>query len=68
VEREHQNNVVATSVSPSDVRSPRSVVYVANTVTCVYLIDTEPPLWSSGQSSWLQIQRSEFDSRRYQIL
>jgi hypothetical protein len=26
-----------------------------------------PPLWSSGQSSWLQIQRSEFDSRRYQI-
>jgi hypothetical protein len=25
------------------------------------------PLWSSGQSSWLQIQRSEFDSRRYEI-
>jgi hypothetical protein len=27
-----------------------------------------PLLWSSGQSSWLQIQRSGFDSRRYQIL
>jgi hypothetical protein len=26
-----------------------------------------PPLWSSGQSSWLQIQRSGFDSGRYQI-
>jgi hypothetical protein len=26
-----------------------------------------PPLWSSGQSSWLQIQRSGFDSRHYQI-
>jgi hypothetical protein len=26
-----------------------------------------PPLWSSGQSSWLQIQMSGFDSRRYQI-
>jgi hypothetical protein len=26
---------------------------------------TGPPLWSSGQSSWLQIQRSRFDSRRY---
>jgi hypothetical protein len=26
-----------------------------------------PPLWSSGQSSWLQIQRSGFDSRFYQI-
>jgi hypothetical protein len=27
---------------------------------------TRPPLWSSGQSSWLQIQRSGFDSRGYQ--
>jgi hypothetical protein len=26
-----------------------------------------PPLWSSGQSSWLQIQRSEFDSLHCQI-
>jgi hypothetical protein len=26
-----------------------------------------PPVWSSGQSSWLQIQRSQSDSRRYQI-
>jgi hypothetical protein len=26
-----------------------------------------PPLWSSGQSSWLQIQRSGFDSWRYQV-
>jgi hypothetical protein len=26
-----------------------------------------PPLWSSGHSSWLQIQRSGFDSRHYQI-
>jgi hypothetical protein len=25
------------------------------------------PLWSSGQSSWLQIQRSGFNSQRYQI-
>jgi hypothetical protein len=26
-----------------------------------------PPLWSSGQSSWLQTQRSGFDSQLYQI-
>jgi hypothetical protein len=26
-----------------------------------------PPLWSSGHGSWLQIQRSGFDSRPYQI-
>jgi hypothetical protein len=34
-----------------------------------YHYDTSPrpPLWSSGQSSWLQIQKSGFDFRRYQI-
>jgi hypothetical protein len=26
-----------------------------------------PPLWSSGQSCWLQLQRFGFDSQRYQI-
>jgi hypothetical protein len=26
-----------------------------------------PPQWSSDQGFWLQIQRSRFDSRRYQI-
>jgi hypothetical protein len=26
-----------------------------------------PPLWSSGESSWLQIRRPGFDSRHYQI-
>jgi hypothetical protein len=26
-----------------------------------------PPLWSSGQSSWIHIQRLGFDSRSYQI-
>jgi hypothetical protein len=25
-----------------------------------------PPLWTSGQSSWLQIWRPGFDSRHYQ--
>jgi hypothetical protein len=33
----------------------------------LYFMVLLPPLWSSGQSSWLQIQRSWFDSRRYQI-
>jgi hypothetical protein len=30
-------------------------------------VGRRPPLWSSGQSSWPQIQRRGFDSRRYQI-
>jgi hypothetical protein len=31
-----------------------------------YLTPLRPPLWSSGQSSWLQIRRPGFDSRHYQ--
>jgi hypothetical protein len=31
-----------------------------------YVEESRLPLWSSGQSSWLQIQRSGFDSRLYQ--
>jgi hypothetical protein len=27
---------------------------------------TRPPLWSSGQGSWLQIRMPGFDSRHYQ--
>jgi hypothetical protein len=30
-------------------------------------VNSGPLLWSGGHSSWLQIQRSGFDSRRYQI-
>jgi hypothetical protein len=33
----------------------------------MYELFMRPPLWSSGQSFWLQIQRSGFDSRRHQI-
>jgi hypothetical protein len=31
------------------------------------ILTNGPPLWSSGQSSSLQVLRSGFDSRRYQI-
>jgi hypothetical protein len=31
-----------------------------------YNIKKGPPLWSSGQSSWLQIRRTGLDSRHYQ--
>jgi hypothetical protein len=30
------------------------------------MVELRPPLWSSGQSSWLQIRRPGFDSRHYQ--
>jgi hypothetical protein len=31
------------------------------------LVIRKVPMWSSGQNSWLQIQRSGFDFRYYQI-
>jgi hypothetical protein len=34
---------------------------------CLPVRQWRPPLWSSGQSSWLQIQRSGFDSQSYQV-
>jgi hypothetical protein len=38
-----------------------------NWIYVCYVEESKPPLWSSGQSSWLQIQTSVIDSRRYQI-
>jgi hypothetical protein len=35
-----------------------------NTILKVYR-ENIPPLWSSGQSSWLQIRRPGLDSRHY---
>jgi hypothetical protein len=31
------------------------------------IMKKRPPLWSSGESSWLQIERSGFDCWCYQI-
>jgi hypothetical protein len=38
-----------------------------NWIYICYVEESRPPLWSNGQSSWLQIQKFGFDSRRYQI-
>jgi hypothetical protein len=50
----------------------RQMVVLSISLATVYKIshnwvDVRPSLWSSGQSSWLQFQKSGFDSRRYQI-
>jgi hypothetical protein len=37
----------------------------ANMYIGMYVCKDWPPLWSSGQSSWLQIRRPRFDSRHY---
>jgi hypothetical protein len=43
------------------------VLWGTNWIYICYVEESRPPLYSSGQSSWLQIQRSGFDSLRYQI-
>jgi hypothetical protein len=39
-----------------------SVLHVVNIYIYIFIY-SGPPLWSSGQSSWLQIRRPGFDSR-----
>jgi hypothetical protein len=39
-----------------------------NWIYICYAEESRPSLWSSGQSSWLEIQRSGFDSRLCQIM
>jgi hypothetical protein len=53
-------------------RTPPPTIVVSFTTTptfslCLSLSLYRSSLWSSGQSSWPQIHRSGFDSRRYQI-
>jgi hypothetical protein len=43
----------------SEIVSPNIQIHFSNEAD-------RPPLWSSGQSSWLQIRRPGFDSRYYQ--
>jgi hypothetical protein len=47
----------------------RCIVFPVRYELNLYMLcrKSRPPLWSSGQSSWLQIHRPAFDSRRYQI-
>jgi hypothetical protein len=42
-------------------------LWSTNWIYMYYVEESRPHLCSVGQSSWLQIQRSGFDSRRYQI-
>jgi hypothetical protein len=43
------------------------ILYVLRLGWRDFEVPFSPPLWSSGQSSWIQIQRYGFDSQRYHI-
>jgi hypothetical protein len=61
--------------SSDTIIQPHVITTNWETSTCSYIVryfmlsarcNVGPPLWSSGQSSWLQIRRPGFDSRHYQ--
>jgi hypothetical protein len=58
-------NAVTSAAAPEVYKCS----YFSSGSWCLYmqLLQVGPPLWSSGQSSWVHIQRSWFYSRRYQI-
>jgi hypothetical protein len=43
------------------------ILWGVNWIYICYVEESRPPPWSSGHSSWLQIQRFWFDTQRYQI-
>jgi hypothetical protein len=54
--------------SASEYKSTVASILCCSVLHCFRFIwDTRPPLWSSGQSSWLQIQRSRVRFRNYHI-
>jgi hypothetical protein len=55
------------NVMKADLFSSVAYVEFLRVPVCRRMDIIIPPLWSSGQSSWLQIQKSGFDSRRYRI-
>jgi hypothetical protein len=64
------NLSIVTHTCDNITFSPFSQDISKHLLTAVFIhwyTQSWPPLWSSSQSSWLQIQRSGFDSRHYQI-
>jgi hypothetical protein len=49
------------------VANVKFVTCLINTMKSIKAVILKHPLWSSGQSFWLQINRPGFDSRPYQI-
>jgi hypothetical protein len=60
-------NYMKALISSKQNKIFKSVTVCRNFNKIAFHIKKRLPLWSSGQSSWLQIQRSGFDSRYYEI-
>jgi hypothetical protein len=56
------NNTPAASIFPYCIFFE---CFITAVIKVAFLV-RRPPLWSSGESSWLQVRRPGFDSRHYQ--
>jgi hypothetical protein len=63
-------NICSAAVE-STVHSYSGIEYFVHKIIWIiyicYVEEIKPPLWFSGQSSWLQIQRPGLDPRHHQI-
>jgi hypothetical protein len=62
----HLSENLALTSPTSCARSVGIVRYRTQATEFFNIVYNIPPLWSSGQSSWLQIRRPGFDSQHYQ--
>jgi hypothetical protein len=53
-------------IKNGDTKSQFLLYHIFSPQNPIIRISIYLPLWSSGQSSWLQIRRPGFDSRHYQ--
>jgi hypothetical protein len=61
---------ISLRINLRDLRTLLESLNICTFIASIKIVDKirVSPLWSGGQSSWVRIQRSGFDSRRYQIL
>jgi hypothetical protein len=64
-----QNKVLYFYLTMKTMRVSKTYIFNHNKMleTAQYFLLSQPPLWSSGQGSWLQIQRCAFESRRFLV-
>jgi hypothetical protein len=64
--RTASSNAETVTISLLNVKNKPSLIIFFFEGNSYSLIPAGPPMWSSGQSSWIQIRRPGLDSRHYQ--
>jgi hypothetical protein len=64
---DHETRCFGLQRDEDALEQNRENIYNIYNILCTLNWILRPPLWSSDQSSWLQIQSSGLDSLHYQI-